>query len=220
MSGAQIDKNLKKLEKAAGQTLGDSKNPTPRFHPLGGPGLDAGNDGHHPQPGVEREDSRGPHRQTGNPRFAYDCYRRFIQMYGDDRLGAQARPEGGRRLRFEKIIEEKKAERGLTADMDLTAGDLKDLCVRFKAAILKNTGLEFPEDPRERALGRDRGGLRFLDERPGHRLPEDVRHPRGLGHGRQRPGSLVFGNMGPTPGRAWPSPATRRPGRTSSTGNT
>ena len=136
--------------------------------------------------------------KTGNPRFAYDCYRRFIQMYGDVVLGLKpVRKEDVDP--FEKIIEEKKAERGLTADMDLTADDLKDLCVRFKAAILKNTGLEFPEDPREQLWGAIGAVFdSWMNDRAiAYRKMYDIPEAWGTAVNVQL---MVFGNMGPDSG--------------------
>ncbi|MCC7296109.1 MAG: pyruvate, phosphate dikinase, partial [Acidobacteria bacterium] len=195
---AQIDKNLKKLEKAAGQTLGDSKNPLLVSIRSGARASMPGMMDTILNLGLNEKTVAALIAKTGNPRFAYDCYRRFIQMYGDVVLGLKpVRKEDVDP--FEKIIEEKKAERGLTADMDLTADDLKDLCVRFKAAILKNTGLEFPEDPREQLWGAIGAVFdSWMNDRAiAYRKMYDIPEAWGTAVNVQL---MVFGNMGPDSG--------------------
>src|SRR5512139_3394054 len=86
--------------------------------------------------------------RSGNARFAYDSYRRFVAMFGDVVLGLK--PEGKDDIDpFEEILEEKKKGRGIHFDTDLTADDLKGLVKEFKGAIRKKTGRDFPDDPRE-----------------------------------------------------------------------
>jgi len=89
---------------------------------------------------------------TGNPRFAYDCYRRFVSMYGDVVLGCN---EGGdiERDVFEDRLEAMKKARGAAFDTDLTADDLKQLVAEFKAAVKETTGGDFPDDPRAQLWG-------------------------------------------------------------------
>jgi pyruvate,orthophosphate dikinase len=90
--------------------------------------------------------------KTKNPRFVYDSYRRFVQMYGDVVMGV--RPKGKQDTDpFEAIIESKKKSRKVHLDTDLTSEDLKDLVRLFKKAIKQNTGKEFPEDPEEQLWG-------------------------------------------------------------------
>jgi pyruvate,orthophosphate dikinase len=90
--------------------------------------------------------------KTKNPRFVYDSYRRFVQMYGDVVMGVQAKGKHDVEP-FEAIIEHKKKEKNVTLDTDLTADDLKDLVRLFKKEIKKNTGKDFPEDPEEQLWG-------------------------------------------------------------------
>ena len=90
--------------------------------------------------------------QTANPRFAHDCYRRFVSMYGDVVLGCKPEHEDERDP-FEEILEELKRAKGVTDDTQLDADDLKELVVKFKAAVLARTGRTFPEDPREQLWG-------------------------------------------------------------------
>ena len=90
--------------------------------------------------------------KTDNPRFAYDCYRRFVQMYGDVVMGLK--PESPDDIDpFEELLERKKRDRGATFDTDLTADDLKELVDEFKALIREKTGHPFPEDPEEQLWG-------------------------------------------------------------------
>ncbi len=90
--------------------------------------------------------------KTKNPRFVYDSYRRFVQMYGDVVMGVQAKGKHDVEP-FEAIIEHKKKEKNVTLDTDLTSDDLKDLVRLFKKEIKKNTGKDFPEDPEEQLWG-------------------------------------------------------------------
>ncbi|MBL7075643.1 pyruvate, phosphate dikinase [candidate division KSB1 bacterium] len=91
-------------------------------------------------------------KQTGDKRFAYDCYRRFVQMYGDVVLGLK--PRGKDEIDpFEAILDEKKKKRGISSDMGLTAEDLKELVSDFKGCITARTGKEFPQNPYEQLWG-------------------------------------------------------------------
>ncbi|MBP3228146.1 MAG: pyruvate, phosphate dikinase [Bacteroidaceae bacterium] len=102
--------------------------------------------------GLNDEVVEGLARKTGNPRFAYDAYRRFVQMYGDVVLGLK--PANKTEIDpFEAIIEKVKEERGVKLDNELQTDDLKELVVRFKAAILERTGQAFPTDPVEQLWG-------------------------------------------------------------------
>lgn len=90
--------------------------------------------------------------QTGNPRFAYDCYRRFVAMYGDVVLGCK--PQGKDEIDpFEAVLEEVKHEKGIHYDIELGAEDLKELVARFKEVVLARTGKTFPESPEEQLWG-------------------------------------------------------------------
>ncbi len=91
-------------------------------------------------------------KKTGNPRFAWDSYRRFVQMYGDVVLGMK--PESKEDIDpFEKIMDELKEEKGIENDTDFTVEDLKKLVVQFKAAVKKQTGHDFPDNPWEQLWG-------------------------------------------------------------------
>jgi pyruvate,orthophosphate dikinase len=132
--------------------------------------------------------------QTKNPRFAYDSYRRFVQMYGDVVLGL--RPESSEQADpFERILEERKKRRKAKTDQDLTALDLKDLVSRFKDSIRARTGRPFPEDPWEQlwgAVGAVFGS--WMNERAlTYRKLNDIPAAWGTGVNVQ---AMVFGNMG------------------------
>jgi pyruvate,orthophosphate dikinase len=94
----------------------------------------------------------GMSRKTGNPRFVWDSYRRFIQMYGDVVLGMKPENKNDHDP-FELIIEELKEEKGVKLDTDLTVNDLKELVARFKAVVKKQTGHDFPKSAYEQLWG-------------------------------------------------------------------
>ena len=132
-------------------------------------------------------------KATKNERFAWDCYRRFIQMYGDVVMGVQKRASEDHEP-FEVVIHGLKHERyhADIEDTKLTVADLKELVMRFKALIKERTGTGISAGPVEAALGRRRRRVRFVDERPRHRLSPQIRHPRRMGHRRQRPGDGLW----------------------------
>ncbi len=118
-------------------------------------------------------------KKSGNPRWACDCYRRFIQMYSDVVM------EVGKKY-FEQLIDKMKEEKGVTQDVDLTAEDLKTLAEQFKAEYKAKIGEDFPTDPKERDRCRQ-GRFPQLGQRPCERLPPRQRYPLLLGHRCQRP---------------------------------
>ena len=137
---------------------------------------------------------QGLAEMTRNPRFAWDCYRRFVQMYGDVVLGMK--PKSSREQDpFEEILEKRKKKRGIKLDTELTAKDLQELVATFKQAIRDNTGHPFPEDPWEQlwgAIGAVFGSWmndRALAYRRMHGYPADW----GTAVNVQ---AMVFGNMG------------------------
>ncbi len=95
-------------------------------------------------------------KKTGNERWAWDCYRRFIQMYSDVVM------EVGKKY-FEELIDEMKAKKGVTEDVDLTAEDLKELASQFKAEYKEKIGAEFPTDPKEQLMGAVKAVFRSWD---------------------------------------------------------
>ena len=106
--------------------------------------------------GLNDQAVEGLAKKTDNPRFAYDCYRRFIQMYSDVVM------ELGKSF-FEEIIDEVKTAKGVTQDIDLDAEDMKELVKRFKAIYLEKQGSEFPQDPKEQLIGAVKAVFRSWD---------------------------------------------------------
>ncbi|MGZ5498366.1 MAG: pyruvate, phosphate dikinase, partial [Candidatus Aminicenantales bacterium] len=129
-----------------------------------------------------------------NERFVYDSYRRFVQMYGDVVLGLKPVHKDDIDP-FEVIIEAKKHERRIKSDTDLTAGDLKDLVARFKAAIKEKTGQDFPEDPKKQLWGAIGAvfGSWMNDRAIAYRKMYDIPEAWGTAVNVQL---MVFGNMG------------------------
>ena len=116
-------------------------------------------------------------KQTDNPRFAYDSYRRFVQMFAKIVLDVDG-------AKFEHTLEQLREERGVATDPELSADDLKGLADRFKAIVLAEAGIEFPQDPHGAAAARHRGGVPLVEQRARLHLPphgEDRRRPRHRG---------------------------------------
>ena len=130
--------------------------------------------------------------KTGNPRFAYDSYRRFIQMYSDVVM------EVGKAY-FEKLIDEMKESRGVKLDTELTAADLKELAGQFKAEYKSKIGADFPADPVEQLFGAIKAVFRSWDNPRAivYRRMNDIPSSWGTAVNVQ---SMVFGNMGDTSG--------------------
>ena len=143
--------------------------------------------------GLNDEIVEGLIKLSGDARFAYDVYRRFIQMYGDVVMGL--RPEGKEIDPFEALLEKKKHQRGVEVDNELSADDLKDLCKQFKAVIKKRLKRDFPEDPEEQLWGSVGAvfgswqGARAIR----YRELEGIPHNWGTAVNVQ---SMVYGNMG------------------------
>ena len=95
-------------------------------------------------------------KKSGNARWAYDCYRRFIQMYSDVVM------EVGKKY-FEELIDQMKEKRGVTMDTELTADDLKELAEQFKAEYKQKIGTDFPTDPKEQLMGAIKAVFRSWD---------------------------------------------------------
>ena len=130
--------------------------------------------------------------KTNNPRFAYDSYRRFIQMYSDVVM------EVGKKY-FEQLIDEMKEARGVTLDTELTADDLKELAEKFKAEYREKLGEEFPQDPKVQLMGAIKAVFRSWDNPRAiyYRRMNDIPSDWGTAVNVQ---SMVFGNTGDTSG--------------------
>jgi len=126
--------------------------------------------------------------KSGNPRWAWDCYRRFIQMYSDVVM------EVGKKY-FEELIDKMKAERGVTFDVELTADDLKELASQFKAEYKEKIGADFPDDPKEQLMGAVKAVFRSWDNPRAnvYRRDNDIPYSWGTAVNVQ---SMAFGNMG------------------------
>lgn len=127
-------------------------------------------------------------KKSGNPRWAYDCYRRFIQMYSDVVM------EVGKKY-FEQLIDEMKEQRGIEQDVELTAEDLKELAEQFKAEYKSKIGVEFPTDPKEQLMGAIKAVFRSWDNPRAnvYRRDNDIPYSWGTAVNVQ---SMAFGNMG------------------------
>ena len=127
-------------------------------------------------------------KKSGNPRWAYDCYRRFIQMYSDVVM------EVGKKY-FEELIDEMKAKKGVTLDVDLTAEDLKELANQFKAEYKAKIGQDFPTDPKEQLIGAVKAVFRSWDNPRAnvYRRDNDIPYSWGTAVNVQ---AMAFGNMG------------------------
>ena len=126
--------------------------------------------------------------KSGNPRWAWDCYRRFIQMYSDVVM------EVGKKY-FETLIDQMKEARGVTQDVELTAEDLKELAGQFKAEYRAKIGAEFPSDPKEQLVGAVKAVFRSWDNPRAnvYRRENDIPYSWGTAVNVQ---SMAFGNMG------------------------
>ncbi len=126
--------------------------------------------------------------KSGNPRWAWDCYRRFIQMYSDVVM------EVGKKY-FEELIDKMKADRGVTQDVELTADDLKELASQFKAEYKEKIGEDFPDDPKEQLMGAVKAVFRSWDNPRAnvYRRDNDIPYSWGTAVNVQ---SMAFGNMG------------------------
>ena len=126
--------------------------------------------------------------KSGNPRWAWDCYRRFIQMYSDVVM------EVGKKY-FEELIDKMKADRGVTQDVELTADDLKELASQFKAEYKAKIGTDFPTEPKEQLIGAIKAVFRSWDNPRAnvYRRDNDIPYSWGTAVNVQ---SMAFGNMG------------------------
>ena len=126
--------------------------------------------------------------KSGNPRWAWDCYRRFIQMYSDVVM------EVGKKY-FEQLIDEMKEKKGVTFDVELTAEDLKELAGQFKAEYKAKIGQDFPDDPKEQLMGAVKAVFRSWDNPRAnvYRRDNDIPYSWGTAVNVQ---AMAFGNMG------------------------
>lgn len=189
----QIFDALKKLEELQGKKFGDVSDPLLVSVRSGARASMPGMMDTILNLGLNDEAVEGFAAKTNNPRFAYDSYRRFIQMYSDVVMEVP-------KSFFEKIIDEIKEEKGIKFDTELTVDDLKELVVRFKTVYKENmNGEEFPQDPVEQLMGAVKAVFRSWDNPRAivYRRMNDIPGDWGTAVNVQ---SMVFGNMGETSG--------------------
>ncbi len=153
---AQIDQAVTKMEEITGKKFGDKENPLLVSVRSGARASMPGMMDTILNLGLNEEVVEIVAAKTGNERWARDCYRRFIQMYSDVVM------EVGKKY-FEELIDQMKAKRGVTQDVDLTAADLKELADQFKAEYREKIGENFPDDPREQLMGAIKAVFRSWD---------------------------------------------------------
>src|SRR5882757_2384807 len=189
---AEIGKALVKLEKEMGQKLGDAKNPLLLSVRSGAKFSMPGMMNTILNLGLNDTTTAGLAARSGNERFAYDCYRRFIQMFGEVALEIEME-------KFDHIFDSRKAKAKIKSDTDLTADDLKVVIADYKKLVLKETKKPFPEDPREQlnlSVGAVFGSW-WNPKAAYYRRMEKIPDEIGTAANVQ---AMVFGNMGETSG--------------------
>ena len=189
---AEIYKNMAELEKISGKKFGSVENPLLVSVRSGARASMPGMMDTILNLGLNDEVVESFAKLTNNPRFAYDSYRRFIQMYSDVVM------EVGKGY-FEKLIDEMKEKRGVKLDTELTAEDLKELANAFKAEFKQKKGFDFPQDPKEQLMGAVMAVFRSWDNPRAiyYRRMNDIPSSWGTAVNVQM---MVFGNMGDTSG--------------------
>lgn len=191
---AQVIDAIKKVEKVMGSTFGDHKNPLLLSVRSGARASMPGMMDTVLNLGLNDITVQALIEKTSNPRFAYDSYRRFVQMYGDVVLGLKPKDKHEHDP-FEVIMDAMKEARGVTLDTELSADDLKELVAEFKTAIKEKTGNDFPDDPMEQLWG-SVGAVfdSWMNERAiVYRRLNNIPASWGTAVNVQ---SMVFGNMG------------------------
>ena len=185
---AEIMEYIGKMEKITGKKFGDLKNPLLVSVRSGARASMPGMMDTILNLGLNEEVVEVMAKQSGNPRWAYDCYRRFIQMYSDVVM------EVGKKY-FEQLIDKMKEEKGVTQDVELDANDLKKLAEQFKAEYKSKIGEDFPSDPKEQLLGAIKAVFRSWDNPRAnvYRRDNDIPYSWGTAVNVQM---MAFGNMG------------------------
>ena len=185
---AQIMEYVDKLEAITGKKFGDKENPLLVSVRSGARASMPGMMDTILNLGLNEDVVEVMAEKSGNPRWAYDCYRRFIQMYSDVVM------EVGKKY-FEALIDEMKEAKGVKLDVDLTAEDLKELANQFKAEYKAKIGAEFPSDPKEQLMGAIKAVFRSWDNPRAnvYRRDNDIPYSWGTAVNVQ---SMAFGNMG------------------------
>ncbi len=185
---AQIMEYVDKLEVVTGKKFGDKENPLLVSVRSGARASMPGMMDTILNLGLNEDVVEVLAAKSGNPRWAYDCYRRFIQMYSDVVM------EVGKKY-FEVLIDEMKERKGVTLDVELTAEDLKELAGQFKAEYKSKLGTDFPSDPKEQLMGAIQAVFRSWDNPRAnvYRRENDIPYSWGTAVNVQ---SMAFGNMG------------------------
>ena len=184
----QINEYIVKMEEITGKKFGDKENPLLVSVRSGARASMPGMMDTILNLGLNEEVVAVIAEKSNNPRWAWDCYRRFIQMYSDVVM------EVGKKY-FEELIDKMKAERGVTQDVELTADDLKELASQFKAEYKEKIGTDFPTDPKEQLMGAIKAVFRSWDNPRAnvYRRDNDIPYSWGTAVNVQ---SMAFGNMG------------------------
>ena len=185
---SQINEYIGKMEEITGKKFGDKENPLLVSVRSGARASMPGMMDTILNLGLNEEVVEVIAEKSGNPRWAWDCYRRFIQMYSDVVM------EVGKKY-FEELIDKMKAEKGVTFDVELTADDLKVLAGQFKAEYKEKIGKDFPDDPKEQLMGAVKAVFRSWDNPRAnvYRRDNDIPYSWGTAVNVQ---SMAFGNMG------------------------
>jgi pyruvate,orthophosphate dikinase len=190
----EVEENLKKLEKATGKRFGDRSDPLLVSVRSGAAVSMPGMMDTVLNLGLTDETVQGIIAKTGNDRFAYDSYRRLVQMYGDVVLGLKPQSEKDVDP-FEEILEKLKEKKGVTLDTELTAADLKELVEAFKGAIKDRLGVEFPQDPIDQLWGAITAVFQSWTN-PRAITYREINDIHGLIGTAVNVQAMVFGNMG------------------------
>ena len=189
---AEIMEYIAKMEKVCGKKFGDKENPLLVSVRSGARASMPGMMDTILNLGLNEEVVEVIAKKSGNPRWAWDCYRRFIQMYSDVVM------EVGKKY-FEQLIDAMKEKKGVTQDVELTADDLKELANQFKAEYKEKIGQDFPTDPKEQLFGAIKAVFRSWDNPRAnyYRMQNDIPYSWGTAVNVQM---MAFGNMGDTSG--------------------
>ncbi|MBE5902076.1 MAG: pyruvate, phosphate dikinase [Lachnospiraceae bacterium] len=185
---AEINEYIVKMEEITGKKFGDKENPLLVSVRSGARASMPGMMDTILNLGLNEDVVETIAKASGNARWAWDCYRRFIQMYSDVVM------EVGKKY-FEELIDKMKADRGVTQDVELTADDLKELANQFKAEYKSKIGVDFPADPKEQLIGAVKAVFRSWDNPRAnvYRRDNDIPYSWGTAVNVQ---SMAFGNMG------------------------
>ena len=185
---AEINEYIVKMEEITGKKFGDKENPLLVSVRSGARASMPGMMDTILNLGLNEEVVNVIAEKSGNARWAWDCYRRFIQMYSDVVM------EVGKKY-FEELIDQMKAKKGVTQDVELDADDLKELANQFKAEYKEKIGADFPTDPKEQLMGAIKAVFRSWDNPRAnvYRRDNDIPYSWGTAVNVQ---SMAFGNMG------------------------